>query len=113
MKKILFIVVVFIAAIQFELIDNPFSKKTEPVAFEPFKGTVILYATTWCSYCKLTRELFEDKKIPYKEYDIEESAIGQKKYNMLNVSGVPVVVIGDEVIHGYDPDTILALTGRN
>lgn len=113
MKKILFFVIAFIAAIQFGIIDNPFSNKPKPPTLEPFKGEVVLYATSWCGYCKLTRELFKDNNIPYKEYDIENSAKGQQKYNKLNVRGVPIIVIGEEVVQGYDPDTILALTGHD
>lgn len=62
---------------------------------------VILYATSWCGYCKRTRTFFADNNIQYTEYDVEKSDEGRKKFEALGGKGVPVVDIKGTVIYGY------------
>ena len=45
---------------------------------------------------------FKTHGIDYKEYDVEKSALGAFGLWAFRARGVPVVVIGTEVIHGYD-----------
>ena len=71
-------------------------------------GEVILYATSWCGYCRKTRALFEEQGIAYTEFDIETSDEGRRRYEALNGEGVPVIDIGGTVIHGFDRDEIMA-----
>lgn len=68
----------------------------------PAGFTAVLYATQWCGYCKKARELFNERGISFREYDIERSAEGQAQYEKLGGKGVPVIVINGTVIHGYD-----------
>lgn len=63
---------------------------------------VVLYATDWCGYCKQTREFFEANDIRYSEQDIEKSAEARKAHQQLGGNGVPTIVIGDDIVHGYD-----------
>lgn len=70
-------------------------------------GDVVLYATSWCGYCRKTRELFKERGVSYKEYDIEKSEEGMKRYEALGGNGVPVIDVRGTVIHGYDEDRIL------
>jgi glutaredoxin len=71
-------------------------------------GEVILYATSWCGYCRKTRALFEEQGIAYTEFDIETSDEGRRRYEALNGEGVPVIDIGGTVIYGFDRDEIMA-----
>jgi mycoredoxin len=77
-----------------------------------YDGKVILYATAWCGYCKKVRELLEENGIPYHEYDIEKSSVGREQYKRLGGKGVPVLLIGDVVVKGYNPSKILKLAGK-
>lgn len=75
---------------------------------------VILYATSWCGYCKKTRALFKELNVHYVEFDIETSAEGKAQHAALvardgGSGGVPVIVIGDTTVHGYDEQGIRAL----
>lgn len=63
---------------------------------------VVLYATDWCGYCKATRELFESNGIDYVEHDIEKSSEALSQHRKLGGNGVPLIVVGDEVIKGYN-----------
>ena len=70
-------------------------------------GKVILYATSWCGYCKKTREFLTEKRIPFHEYDIEKSAEGKEQYRRLGGQGVPVLLVKGSVIKGFYPEKIL------
>lgn len=63
---------------------------------------VTLYATEWCGYCAATRKLFEEKGIAYTELDVEKTSAGYEGHKKLGGNGVPLIVIGDEVIRGFD-----------
>ncbi|CAN5373200.1 hypothetical protein BH11PSE11_BH11PSE11_31960 [soil metagenome] len=65
---------------------------------------VILYGTTWCGYCKAAREFFADNGIRYIDMDVEKNADGNAALKKLGGRGVPVIVVGEEVIHGYNKD---------
>ena len=71
-------------------------------------GKVILYGTSWCSYCKKTREFLAENNIAYTEFDIESSDEGRRRYDAINGSGVPVLEVSNTVIRGYAPEAILA-----
>jgi len=72
-------------------------------------GAVILYATEWCGYCEKARNLMAKHNIEYFEYDIEKSSEGRAQYERLGGKGVPVLLIGEEVVKGYNASKILAL----
>lgn len=70
---------------------------------------VVLYATDWCGYCKMTRELFAANGIRYTEYDIEKNSEALARHRKLGGNGVPLIVVGDEVINGYDEGALRQL----
>lgn len=72
------------------------------------QGDVVLYATSWCGYCKLTRELLSREGIAYVEHDIESSEYGKKMHRALGGGGVPLLEIRDKVIRGYNEPAIRA-----
>ncbi len=69
---------------------------------------VILYGTTWCGYCKKTRQFLKENNIAFTEFDIEHSHEGRRRYDAINGNGVPVLEVNNMVIQGYAPEAILA-----
>lgn len=69
---------------------------------------VEIFVTGWCGYCKKLEGFLKDHRIDYTRYDVEKNKIGAEIFDKIGGQGVPVVRIGDEVIHGYDPDAVLA-----
>ena len=67
---------------------------------------VILFATSWCGYCRQMREFFAAEKIIYTELNVETSAKAKKWHQQLGGSGVPVTLIGETVVHGYSPERV-------
>jgi glutaredoxin len=67
---------------------------------------VILYGTDWCSNCKQTRAYLRANHIPFFEYDVEKSTEGQRQFKMLEGNGVPLLLVKNNVIRGFDPAAI-------
>lgn len=63
---------------------------------------ITLYSTDWCSYCASLRMYFETHNVKYTEYDVENSAAGIFGLWAFRARGVPIVVVGNEVIYGYN-----------
>jgi glutaredoxin len=74
---------------------------------------VTLFATKTCGYCRLTREFFASHNIRYREIDIEASRDGYAQFRALGGRGVPVVVVGDDVQHGYSEGSLKRLLSEH
>jgi glutaredoxin len=75
---------------------------TKPDTDRYAQPEVVLYATSWCGYCKAAREFFSANGIEYIELDIERSSAAQEGHRRLGGGGVPLIVVGDTVIHGFN-----------
>ncbi len=70
---------------------------------------VVMFATDWCGYCAAARKIFKEQGVRYTEIDIERDPEGAKfQTDKLRASGVPTIVIGNRLIHGFDEGQILA-----
>lgn len=70
-------------------------------------SSVVLYATSWCPYCEKARKFLAANSIKYTEYDIEKSEDGKAQYDKLGVSGIPVFMIGNQLVRGFDEGELL------
>ncbi|HEY82954.1 MAG TPA: glutaredoxin family protein [Dehalococcoidia bacterium] len=64
---------------------------------------VVIYSTPTCPYCKRAKEYLTQKGIPFTEYDV--AADRDKAKEMIQKSkqmGVPVILVDDEVIVGFN-----------
>ncbi len=85
------------------------SVSVEPFVYDPSLAakrkksrSVIMYSTSWCKYCKQAVRYFRQKKIPFIEYDIEKSAKAAREFKKLRGRGVPVILIGNRRMNGFD-----------
>ena len=69
---------------------------------------VEIFVTSWCPYCRKLEAFLERNQIEYTRYDVEADTKGAEIFEELGGSGVPVTRVGNEVIHGYDPERIIA-----
>lgn len=72
------------------------------------QSKVVLYGTSWCGYCAKTRAYFKENKIEFVDLDIEKSPDAKKAHAELGGGGVPVVLIGNRKITGYDANAFQA-----
>lgn len=70
---------------------------------KPESKDIILYTTAWCPYCESLRTYLKGYNIPYIERDVEKSLSGTLGWWTLGRGrGVPISVIGEQVVRGYD-----------
>lgn len=70
------------------------------------KPDVIMLGAWWCTYCYQARKYFQHNEISYCEYDIERSEEGKALYEMHDGRGVPVILIGNHQLNGFDESMV-------
>jgi len=70
---------------------------------------VKLYTTTWCGYCKRARAYLQARGTPYQEIDVETSSQGQREFQALGGRGVPVILVGNQRMDGYNEGTLAGM----
>jgi glutaredoxin 3 len=64
---------------------------------------VKIYTTPTCGYCHQAKAFFTQTGVPFEEVDVSaDRAAAQEMVDLTGQMGVPVIVIGDEVIIGFD-----------
>jgi glutaredoxin-like YruB-family protein len=64
---------------------------------------VTIYSTPTCHFCHAAKEFFTENKVSFTDYNVAEDL--EKRQEMVEKSGqmgVPVIVIGDEMVVGFD-----------
>ena len=73
---------------------------------------VTIYSTPTCHFCHQLKDFLNEHNVPFTDYDV--SADPEKRQEMMEKTGqmgVPVSVIGDEIVIGFDQDKISSLLG--
>jgi glutaredoxin-like YruB-family protein len=71
---------------------------------------VTIYTTPTCHFCNLVKTFLDKFKVDYTAIDVASDA--SKRREMIeksNQMGVPVVVIGEDVVVGFDEEKIKEL----
>lgn len=66
---------------------------------------IVMLAAEWCGYCRKQQQDFEQAKVRYHVLDVDTPE-GERAARALGSRGVPVTVIGQNVIHGYQTDAL-------
>lgn len=64
-------------------------------------NNVTIYTTDWCHVCKKAKRYMDGENIQYTEYDIEKSRKARREFDRLGGKGVPVIVVGEQKMHGF------------
>jgi len=74
--------------------------------------TVSIYSTPTCHFCQMAKEYFTANGIHYTNYDVSKDLERrQEMFEITNQMGVPVIVIGDDVVIGFDREKLAELLG--
>ena len=80
--------------------------KSRPAANDPRLATgsdqVLLLSAQWCGYCKALRSALVAHAVPFREIDVETSPEGARAFAALHGNGIPITVVGQNVVYGYD-----------
>lgn len=73
------------------------------------KERVRLYTTSWCGYCKKAKAQLAARRVPFDEIDVETSDSGQREFASIGGRGVPVILVGDQRMDGFDAGRLDAM----
>jgi len=73
----------------------------------PRQKEVIILSRPGCGYCVKAKAFMEAQGVRFSEYNILTSSRGKSLFKKHQGSGVPLIIIGDEVIRGYSESSIL------
>ena len=62
----------------------------------------VMYATSWCGYCKKAREYLAGRDIELVEFDIESDATARRDFDTLRGMATPLIYRGFERVQGFD-----------
>ena len=65
------------------------------------KTGIVMLAAEWCGYCRRQQAEFAAGKVRYRVLDID-TPDGARAMQALGARGVPVTVIGQNIVRGYD-----------
>lgn len=75
---------------------------------------VTIYSTPTCHFCNMAKEYFDANGVAYESFDV--SVDQSKRAEMMEKSGqlgVPVILIEDKVIIGFNKPKLAELLGIN
>ena len=68
---------------------------------------VTIYSTPTCVYCKMAKEFFNEKGVAFVEHDVAADTVARKEmFDKTYQMGVPVITVDDQVIVGFDKETL-------
>jgi len=73
---------------------------------------VTIYSTASCHFCHMAKDFFMENNVPFTDHNVGEDA--EKRKEMVEKSGqmgVPVIVIGNDLIVGFNKPKIAELLG--
>lgn len=65
--------------------------------------SVTIYSTPSCHFCHLAKDYFNEHGVEYTEYDVASDI--DKRKEMVTLTGqlgVPVIVVGDNIVVGFN-----------
>jgi glutaredoxin-like YruB-family protein len=65
-----------------------------------------MYTTDWCGVCKRAKRYMNQHGIAYTEYDVEKDAARAEEFRLLGGRGVPLILVGSQVMHGFNQEEL-------
>ena len=64
--------------------------------------SIVMYSSTSCMYCYIAKQFFNKHKLPFTEYNVDNSDKRREEFYILGGRGTPLLIINKEIIYGYD-----------
>ena len=64
---------------------------------------ITLYSAPGCGHCRQLKAHLQRLKLPFQELDVTRNQRAQRDWQRLGARGVPVLLVGDLRLDGYDP----------
>ena len=66
---------------------------------------VVLVSLSTCPACAAARNWLKEKGQPYLELAVDQSDAARALADQLNIRSVPVLIVGDQAVNGFDAGT--------
>lgn len=73
---------------------------------------VTIYTSASCGYCHKAKAYLKEQGVPFTEKHADTDPVAQQELGRMKAKGVPVIVVGDEIIMGFDQHRLEALFGK-
>jgi glutaredoxin len=73
---------------------------------------VVVYGTETCPYCAKARAYLKERQVTFGDFDVAKSDKGKQDFAQLGGKAVPVILIGDRQLVGFDKDAIDAALAK-
>lgn len=71
---------------------------------------VEIYSTPTCHFCQMAKTFFKENGVEYTDYDVStDEAKRAEMIERTGQMGVPVIVIGEEMMVGFNEDKLKEL----
>jgi mycoredoxin len=70
------------------------------------KTRVVVYGTETCPYCAKARAYLKSRQVAFGDFDVAKSDKGKQDFAKLGGKAVPVILIGDRQLVGFDQAAI-------
>lgn len=88
-------------------------EKDKPKKEAKNEKKITVYSTPTCHYCNMAKEYFNENGVKYESFDVATDI--EKRKEMFEKSGqmgVPVIVIGEDIIVGFNKPVIEDLLAK-
>jgi glutaredoxin 3 len=73
---------------------------------------ITIYSTPTCHFCQMAKEFLTEKGIPFTNYDVSQDAAKREEMiKMTGQLGVPVIVVGGDIMVGFDRSRLAGKLG--
>lgn len=98
--------------IQIRSLQGPATISRLPETAAMPRARVRIFSAVWCGYCKRAKAQLAQRAVPYEELDVEANADAAREFARLGGRGVPLILVGDQRMDGYDAGGLEAMLKR-
>ena len=70
---------------------------------------VIMFTSDTCGYCHAAKDYLDSLGVKYTEKNVSQDVDARKELIEKKFMGVPVIIVGDETIQGFNKDRLSEL----
>jgi glutaredoxin-like protein NrdH len=70
---------------------------------------VIVYSAQGCNECNMVKQMLTQEGIPFEVREVLKNQEYQKEVEKFGFMGVPVTVVADQAVKGFNPDELKKL----
>lgn len=86
---------------------RPAEPPPRPVARAVESGSVVVYTTSWCGWCRKTLAWLDARGVAYENRDIEDDpAWAAELRRKTGSQSIPVVDVDGRIVRGFDPQAL-------